>query len=536
MKVNRYLESGVQSPQLAPGWSLDALMAPSKLYGANGMRVGADGRIYIAQAFGSQISALDTTSCEMTTVSPVGGDIVAPDDLDFDSRGILYATEVFSERVSARMPDGSVRVVADNLPVANGITVHKDRVFVDEFRVGGRVLELYVDGRAPRVIAENLELPNALAVGADDYLYFPLVLAGAIWRVPIAGGVAERFVEGLNFPTAVKFAPDGSLVVVQAGSGEITRIDIQSRSKTVIATVSPGIDNLAFAPDGRLFVSHYTDGSVAEITAAGMERFLVDKGLLGPFGMAVGADGSLYIADGMSYAVRSPDGVVSRPSNLLLHGFPGYVRGVAVAGNTLLFTNSAGGVASFTPGKEAQFLATDLQQAMGLVASPDGGVVVCEAGTGKVVSIRGDGKITAVASGLAHPVGIALAEDGSYFVSESGAGRVVQIKNGAVATVLSGLREPHGVAVAWQTLYVLDRAGRTLHSVSLTTGTASVVASGLPVGATPGITPKPLPGIAGVMPGPLLPFADLAVTPSGEVLVAADGDGSVLRLAFFNHE
>ena len=142
MKVDRYLESGVQAPTPAPGWSIASLMPASRLYGANGMRFGADGRIYVAQAFGSQISALDPDSGELATVSPVGGSIVAPDDLDFDSRGVLYATEVFSERVSARMPNGEVRVVADHLPVANGIVVHRDRIFVDEFRVGGRVLEL----------------------------------------------------------------------------------------------------------------------------------------------------------------------------------------------------------------------------------------------------------------------------------------------------------------------------------------------------------------------------------------------------------
>ena len=46
----------------------------------------------------SQISAINTTTGEVSIISPVGGQIVGPDDLAFDSKGTLYATEVMSER------------------------------------------------------------------------------------------------------------------------------------------------------------------------------------------------------------------------------------------------------------------------------------------------------------------------------------------------------------------------------------------------------------------------------------------------------
>jgi hypothetical protein len=77
----------------------------------------------------------------------MGSAVVARTILAFDSHGVLYITEVMSERVSARLPDGSLRVIADHVPVANGITTHGDRIFMDEFRPGGRVLELYAEGR-----------------------------------------------------------------------------------------------------------------------------------------------------------------------------------------------------------------------------------------------------------------------------------------------------------------------------------------------------------------------------------------------------
>src|SRR2546428_9249855 len=205
--MNRYRE-GIE-PQAASGWQISRLSPPSGLYGANGMQFGPDGKLDVAQAFGSQVSALDPTTGACQPVSPVGGPIVAPDDLAFDSRGVMYVTEVMSARVSARTPDGQIRVIADNVPGANGITAYQDRLFMDECRPGGRLFELYPDGRAPRLLAADLPLPNALSVGPDGQLYFPEIAAGEIWRVPLAGGTPERFLAGLAVPTAGQIVRQG---------------------------------------------------------------------------------------------------------------------------------------------------------------------------------------------------------------------------------------------------------------------------------------------------------------------------------------
>jgi|SRR5690242_14492454 len=125
----------------ADGWRLERLTAPSRLFGANGLRTGPDGRIYVAQVTGSQISALDVETGRLETVSAKGGDIIAPDDVAFDLSGNLYATEVMDGRVSVREPGGT-RVLRDDLPCANGITVHNGRLFVNECRDGGRLMEL----------------------------------------------------------------------------------------------------------------------------------------------------------------------------------------------------------------------------------------------------------------------------------------------------------------------------------------------------------------------------------------------------------
>src|SRR6185436_14670060 len=151
------------SPTTSDGWRLERLTAPSRLFGANGLRTGPDGRVYVAQVAGSQISALDVGTGELDTVTPPGAGLIAPDDVDFDARGNLYATEYYDGRVSVRGADGRIRVLRDDVPGANGITFHQGRLFIDECRIGGRLLELDLNGGAPRVLLENLPLPNAMA-------------------------------------------------------------------------------------------------------------------------------------------------------------------------------------------------------------------------------------------------------------------------------------------------------------------------------------------------------------------------------------
>jgi sugar lactone lactonase YvrE len=529
--MSRYSTAAGAGPQAAAGWQISHLAPPSGLFGANGMQFGPDGKLYCVQAFGSQVSAIDTATGVCQTVSPVGGPIIAPDDLAFDSRGVMYVTEVMSARVSARTADGQTRVIADNVPAANGITCYQDRLFMDECRPGGRLFELYPDGRAPRLLADNLPLPNALSVGPDGQLYFPEIAAGEIWRVPLSGGAPQRFLSGLAVPTAVKFDRKGLLTTTQAGSGEIAKFDLQSGAKTVIAKVRPGIDNFAIDASNRLFISHFVDGGVAEILSDGQERVLVPAGFLGPLGLALGGDGVLYAGDGLSLAAIAPDGRRHRPGMLLDEGFPGFVRGLAAGpGGSLYVTTSAGSVVSYHPGtRAAQTFAAGLQELLGVACAPDGSAIVAEAGAGRVLKVNTKGEITTLASGLGRPAGVVVADNGSCYVSEESKGRVVHI-NGGASTVLDGLDKPQGLALSGGQLFVLDVGRKELVAFSLATKQRQTLATNLPVGAPPGVTPKPLMGVPDLIPGPLSPFAGVAVSGSGTVYIAGDSEGSILVL------
>ena len=354
------------SPSLAEGWRLERLTPPSRLFGANGLRTGPDGRIYIAQVTGSQISALDIETGRLETISAKGGDIIAPDDVAFDPRGNLYATEVMDGRVSARSADGHTRVLRDDVPSANGITVHQGRLFIGECREGGRLLELDLGGGPPRVLLENVPSPNAMEVGPDGLLYFPVMGANEIWRIDLDGGAPETVATGLGVPDSVKFDSTGHIVSTQVHSGQVLRIDPRTGKQTVLADLNPGLDNSTFVGD-RLFVSNFT-GEITEILDGGRTSTVLPGGLNWPLDLAVGADGHLYVADGTYFYVVLPDRTLQTVGMLFSPGYPGFLRGVVPAGpGEFVVTTSGGQVSRYRPaGGETEVLADGFDQLYGV--------------------------------------------------------------------------------------------------------------------------------------------------------------------------
>lgn len=173
-------------------------------------------------------------------------------------------------------------------------------------------------------------------------------------------------------------------------------------------------------------------------------------------------------------------------------------------------------------------LAQELDQLYGVVVAPGGAVVTAEFGTGRVLSLR-SGQVEELASGLNEPLGVAFGPDGTCLVSESGAGRIVAITGAGVDTVVDGLEKPQGILVRGGRLYIVDTGLKALIGVDLDSKARHTIARELPVGAPPGVTPKPLRGLP-PFSGPQGPFAGIAAGPDGTLYVSADADGSVLAL------
>jgi sugar lactone lactonase YvrE len=523
---SRYAAAG--SAGLAEGWSLQRLTRPSRLFGANGLRTGRDGRIYVAQVVGSQISAIDVDTGAIEVVSPMGGDIVAPDDLVFDTDGTMYVTEITEGRVSERAPNGRTRVVQGDMPVANPITLHQGRLFAGECRPDGRIMELDRNGGAPRLLLDKVPMPNAMEVGPDGKLYFPVMMTNEIWRINLQGGAPEKVAGDLGMPDSVKFDSKGFIVSTQVASGQVLRIDPSNGERTVLASLTPGLDNVTFVGE-RIFVSNIT-GYIHEILAGGKTRELIPDGLNWPLGLAVGTDGALFIADGAFNYTMPPGGERQLVGFLFSPGFPGYIRGVAAAGpGEFVVTTAMGNVARYWPAQQkSEVLASGYDQLYGVAIAADGTVIAAEQGTGRVLSIK-SGNVAILATGLKLPSGVAVGADGSCYVAESGGGRVVRLASGKSETVLDGLKKPQGLLVRGGKLYVVDAGSKEVLEYDLAGKRRRSIASGLPVGAPPGVVPKFL-GAIGVLSGPMGPFAGIASGPDGTLYVSGDAEGSVLAL------
>jgi sugar lactone lactonase YvrE len=517
-----------KSARLDQGWTLERLTQPSRLFGANGIRTGADGRIYVAQVSGSQISAVNVDTGAVEAICPKGGDIVAPDDLVFDDEGNLYITEITEGRVSVRQPNGKTRVLNGDLPCANPITFHQGRLFAGECRVGGRIMELDRNSGAQRILLENVLMPNAFDVGPDGKLYFPVMGTNEIWRIGLDGGAPETVAKDLGVPDSVKFDSEGYIISTQVASGQLLRIDPRTGDRTVLASLTPGLDNVTFVGK-RMFVSNIS-GYITEILKDGKTRELVPDGFNWPLGLAMDADGLMYVADGpFSYTLK-PGEARRLVGMLFTPGYPGYSRGVAAAGpGEFIVTTANGAVARYFPAKqESAVLAQGFDQLYGVAIAPAGAVIVAEQGRGRLLSLSG-GNVDELATGLRLPSGVAVGADGECYVAESAGGRVARVSGGRTDTVLDGLQQPQGILVRGGILYVVDAGSKQLIEFNLASKVRRTIASDLPVGAPPGVTAKFL-GPIGTLAGPMGPFAGLCAGPDGTLYVSADAEGSVLAI------
>ncbi|MFE9009288.1 hypothetical protein ACFYOY_45665 [Streptomyces sp. NPDC007875] len=513
------------------------LTRANRLWGSNGVTFGPDGRLYVAQFLAGQISAVDPASGDVEVVVPLDGPVEAPDDLAFGADGSMYIADLTPGRVWRRSPEGAYTLVSDQVSVPNGITCVGDRLFVNEMKMNGRLMELFPGGGDPAVLTDGLALGNAMQLGPDGCLYYPQMMRNQVWRIRPDGGVPELVAEEVDDPVAVRFDRGGVLVVLSRGvAGLVTRIDLNTGARTVVASGIVGLDNAAFDHENRMFVSSFASGGIAEMHTDGRTRVVVPQGFDGPFGITVDLGGTVYAAD--HFRLASPDvsgsgsgsGEDGDEPGVVTHELMYAVHNVTADDGLLHLTSQLGDVRTHDPvNKTTRVRATGLDQPTGIAVAPDGSLVVAETGAGRILRIDDTDTVSVLAQGLDHPLDVAFDGEQRCYVSDDRRGAVLRLEDGEAVVVADGLGAPQGLAASGDELFTVEVAHRRLRAISPATGESRIDAENLAVGLPPGITrtePEPIPGV----PGRPRQFAGLVVAPDGALLVSANGEGSVLRL------
>lgn len=502
---------------------VERLTGPNRLWGSNGVAFGPDGRLYVAQFLAGLISAVDLASGDVEPVVPMDGPVQSPDDLAFGPDGAMYITDLVPGRVWRRSPDGEYTLVSEEVKAPNGIACVGDRLFVNEMRPGGRLLELFPDGREPVELAGGLAMGNAMQLGPDGCLYYPHMLTGQVHRIPLDGGPPELVAENVHEPVAVRFDRGGVLTVLSRGAaGIVTRIDLLGSGKrTVVPSEIVGLDNAAFDDENRMFVSSFASGGITELHPDGRTRTVVPRGLDGPYGVAVDHAGTVYAAD--HYRLTTP-GEGGEELQIFSHG-------IAEDAGLLHVTSQYGDVRTYDPaGKTVRTRASGLDLPMGLAVRADGSLVVAEAGTGRILAVDKEDTVTVLADGFGRPVDVAVDARDRCYVSDELRGTLYRIEDGTALSVVDGLDSPQGLAAYEGELFVVETGRRQLVAVDLLTGASRVEAENLAVGLPPETSRVQPALVCHGLPGAPRQFAGLAVGPDGALHLSADGEGSVLRL------
>ncbi|MFJ8750416.1 SMP-30/gluconolactonase/LRE family protein [Streptomyces sp. NPDC102441] len=526
--------------------SAERLNPANPLWGSNGITFGPDGRLYVAEFLGGRISAVDLAGGDLDVVVPAGGPVQTPDDLAFGADGSMYIADLVPGRVWRRSPQGEYSLVCDEVKNPNGITCIGDRLFVNEMKPDGRLMELFPDGGEPAVLTEGLAMGNAMQRGPDGYLYYPHMISEQVWRIPPDGGEPEMVADQVDRPVAVRFDQGGVLHVLSLGpEGRVTRIDLHGTgSRTLVTSGVLGLDNAAFDAENRMYVSSFASGGITEMRPDGRTRVIVPRGFDGPYGVTVGLGGTVYAAD--HYRVASPavppegtgagDGARADTGEPVSHVLAPFAHGIAAEGGLLHLTSQFGDVRTYDPADGSMRTRVGgLSRPMGIAVSPAGSLVVAETGGGRVLAVAEDDKVTVLAEGLGRPVDVAFDTAGLCYVSDEQAGAVLRLEQDGTATVVAdGLGAPQGLTVLGDELYTVETEHRRVRAVSLTTAASWTEAEDLPVGPSPQAVPLPPDAepalFANGLPGLARRFAGIAAAPDGSLVLSANGEGTLLRL------
>jgi sugar lactone lactonase YvrE len=492
--------------------TITILATGANIAGANGVRIGPDGNLYIASVVGHELLTMNPDSGEILSrlkMSPGAG----PDDVAFSGDGTMYWTSFFPGVVGGRKSDGSAIsdiALGKDRRGANPVAVSDSGdVFAGQCFLGSGLFQVFPEkDRAPRLITDDLGPGcglNAMDWGIDadgqGRLYGPRWFNNEVVSIDPDSGDMEVIATGLLVPAAVKFDHEGVLHVLDSLRGQLIRLNPgREPAREVVVDLVPGLDNFDFDQNGRAFISSYVDGFIVRADSDGL-HWLSPSGMAHPGGVAVthhGGISQVVVAD--LYSVRgflpgdgSPTFV--QRSSIGVTSFLGALT-VAPHGDNMILTSwttTPPSVAIWDPVAQHNVeLHTDFEKPVNAIYYAGYLTVAEYASPGRVTGRDSTGQDKVFADTLVAPTG--LATDGrSLYVSDRTRGEVLRIafdgQRVPPEVIAGGIDNPEGLAWSERGLFVVE--GESGKILRIEAGATQIIATVSPGSPSPPSDPGP---------------------------------------------
>ena len=247
--------------------------------GVNGIRIAADGTLWIASVKSDEVLHVDPTSGAILhrIAVPAGS---APDDVAIDADGAVHWTGYLTGDVGRIAPDSDETTVIANVgPGANPVVVRDDgTLIVGRAGTGTGLFRIDPAGDPTPVPLGDPGNINSFDLSDDGRLFSPGLDTSSVIEIDPDTGETLRTVTAIEgTPIALRWH-DGSIHVLVLGGDQarVVRVDPASGAIEPFGdTGLPIADNLAITDDGTVFVTGLDTARVAVLGADGtVERTL----------------------------------------------------------------------------------------------------------------------------------------------------------------------------------------------------------------------------------------------------------------------